>query len=387
MESTALYKPIFDTSKVGWLVPTVAIAGIGFIACQYHSTYVLASLVVIAWGLAANKKQAYCTILLYSLFSTWVVVPAIVDYLSWHPAKAVAFWLVSIIISTSPWLLLHRSDSRYIEFRIMLLLAITWTPPIGLVQFASPFVGTSLLIGGFGWLSILIGVLLCGLIIRGYHDSYYRAATIATAGLITIGLFGRAEPIPDWVDVNTRVKVGGIAHTIEGSLDALRQVKRVALNEKPRVAVLGESTGGYSVEAAKSVLRRSTDQTTILAGGRVDEKQAVFLWHKDTAEIIYHQRVRPILLENMDGNIHGNRVVDVDGLKVAPLICYEGSVPYPLVSAMRESPEAVVTMANFHWSRNDKYFERVLRAHISAWGRIFSIPTIVAVNRRGPGNV
>ena len=342
---------------------------------------------MIAWGVATSRRQAYLAILVYSLFSTWVVVPAIVDYLSWHPVKAVAFWLVSLIISTAPWLLLYRRDCWLLECRLALLLVITWTPPIGFVQFASPFVGSSLLVGGFGWVSVAGGLLITGLLIRGIHYRYCRVSSIAMVVLIGVGMLGRAEPIPGWIDVNTQVKVGGIRHTIEGSLDALRQVKQVAISKRPRVAVLGESTGGYSVAAGKSFLRDVTDKTIILAGGRVDEKQALFMWSKGSAENVYNQRVRPILLEIMDGSIHGNRTAEVDSLKIAPLICYEGSVPYPVASAMQESPEALVALANFHWSRNDKYFERVLRAHVAAWGRIFSIPTIVAVNRRGTSNV
>lgn len=380
-------KTRIDLARAGTIVRTCAIAGIGYIACQYHSTYVLAALMVIAWGIARSRKQAYFAILLYSLFSTWVVVPAIVDYLSWHPVKAVAFWLIALIMSSAPWLLLYRKDCRFLEGRLALLLAVTWIPPIGFVQFASPFVGTSLLISGFGWVSVASGVLVTGLIVRGIHRGYYRCSSLAALALITVGLFGRAESIPGWVDVNTQVKVGGISHTIEGSLDALQQVKRVALSKEPRVAVLGESTGGYSLDVGKSILRRVSEKTIVLAGGRVDEKQALFMWGRDSAENIYNQRVRPILLEHMDGTIHGNRTAEVDGLNIAPLICYEGSVPYPLASAMQHSPEAIVSLANFHWSRNDKYFERVLRAHISAWGRIFSIPTIVAVNRRGISNV
>lgn len=380
-------KQVDDLSKIIRFAPMVMMAGVGFIACQYHASYILASLVIIYWGVASSRVNAYICVLTYSVFSTWVVVPAIVDYMGWHPAKAFAFWLIALLMSTVPWLVLYRNNTRYLEIRLALLLLVTWAPPIGFVQFASPFVGSSMLLAGAGWLSITAGLVITGIFIRAIHKGYYRSVSIAITVTFAVALFGKAETIDGWVDVNTSVKVGGIAHTIEGSMDALSAARRVAFTEKPLVAVLGESTGGYSPEAGKSILRNTTINTIVLAGGRVDEKQAVFMWDKDSAVRIYDQRVRPILLEHMDGALDGNKTALVNGLSIAPMICYEGSVPYPLASAMFEKPQAIVSLANFHWSRNDVYFERVLRAHISAWGRIFGIPTIVAVNRRGNGNV
>jgi len=119
----------------------------------------------------------------------------------------------------------------------------------------------------------------------------------------------------------------------------------------------------------------------------VDEKQALFEWNYSHSKRAYHQRLRPVLLEHMNGDLDGKRIVDIDGLTVAPLICYEGAVPYPLTTALHYKPDAIVSIANFSWSRNDAYFERVLRAHVAAWGRIWSIPTLVAVNSRSKSSV
>ena len=176
-------------------------------------------------------------------------------------------------------------------------------------------------------------------------------------------------------------------HTIEGSMEALTTAKKVARRDNPSVVVLGESTGGYSVSAGEMLLGSAINHTVFVAGGRVDNRQALFVWSKDGSANVYHQRLRPVLLEHMDGDLDGNRTVVIDGLTVAPLICYEGAVPYTIATALMENPEALLSVANFSFSRNDAYFERVLRAHIGAWGQIFDIPTIVAVNTRNIRNV
>jgi len=364
------------------------VAAIGFIACQFKETYVLASLVVVAWGVIRSRWTAYGLLIVYSLASTWVVVPAIVDYLQWPPAKASLFWAVALPTTVLPWLLLHRSDTKLIEVRLAILLCLSFLPPIGFVQFASPFVGTSLLLAGEGWMSILAGVLMCGAFIRLYN-SRMKFLIVPLAGCVLLShlFLTESKQIPGWRSVDTAVKVGGLQHTIEGSLAALGEAKKVARQEKPSVVVLGESTGGYSVSASEMMLGSVLKHTVVVAGGRVDNKQALFVWSKDGSANVYHQRLRPVLLEHMDGDAHGNKTVVIDGLKVAPLICYEGAVPYTIVSALTKRPEALLSIANFSFSRNDAYFERVLRAHMGAWGQIFDIPTVIAVNSRSIRNV
>lgn len=363
------------------LLPIAVCAVVGYIACQFESSYIFSVYAVLMWGVARSRLHAYLYIVIYTGFSTWVVVPAIIDYLSWHPVHALLFWCIGMPLAMLPWALLYRRDGRYIEIRLLAVMVLTWIPPIGAAQFASPFVGTSLLVPGFGVVSIAIGLLMTGFLTRVIRARWYNCVGFIAVPVIAFNFLMSGEKIPDWIAVDTAVKVGGIVHTIEGSMDALTQVKSVARDKKPRVAVLGESTGGYSIGAGERVLRSVLGDTVILAGGRIDEKQAVFKWSNDgDSAAIYHQRLRPILLEPQDGKIDGNKTALVDGLLIAPLICYEGSVPYPIFLALLENPDAIVSMANFHWSRNDLYFSRVLRAHIGAWGRIWNVPTLVAIN-------
>jgi len=382
--TTLKSRTVFNVARV---VPVSAVSGVGFIACQFHATYALASIVVIAWALAESRKQAFFYICLYTVFSTWVVVPAIVDYLGWHPLKALAFWIAVFPVMMLPWYVLYRADEKCLELRLLLILLMTWLPPMGAVQFASPFIGTSLLIPGLQWGSLLAGIMIVGGVVRCIRHRQRSLTLLLTGIAAVLNVSGDAQKIPGWVAVDTAVNVGGFFHTIEGSAEALDKARSVALDTKARVVVLGESTGGYSVDAGRRVLGRALDQSIVLAGGRVDEKQALFEWNQADSKRVYHQRLRPVLLEPVNGDLDGKRIIEIDGLTVAPLICYEGAVPYPFTTALYYQPDAIVSIANFSWSRNDAYFERVLRAHVSAWGRIWNIPTLVAVNSRSQSNV
>jgi len=235
---------------------------------------------------------------------------------------------------------------------------------------------------GYGYLSILLGVLVVGLTIRSVimlDSKLPMAALVAVASMSLYAVKGKT--IEGWAEVNTAVNVGGYQHTIEGSADALRTVRNTVLREQPYVAVVGESTGGFSVDAGSIILGTASDMSVVIAGGRVDNQQVIFVWEKDKSYIAYRQRIKPVLFGHMDGVWFGDKTIMINGKKIAPLICYEGSIPYPLISAITDKPEAFVVVSNFYWSSNYRYFERVLRSHVSAWGRVFDIPTLVAVNR------
>ena len=365
------------------LATIVLCCGIGFISCQYYFTYPLSAVIVVLWLTAGSRRLASAYVASYSIFSSWVVVPAIVDYLDWAPAKAVGLWLIGLCIVLLPWSLLYRKDGKYAIFRTALVMACTFVPPLGVVQFASPFVGTSMLIPGLGVVSMIVGLGLIVLISEGHRSGMYNTAvtTALVFGLATLtGLFSTPKSPDGWVAVNTGVEVGGLEHTIVGSMEALTIAKKVAYDKRPDVVVLGESTGGYSVEAGLAVLGRSTEETIVIAGGRDINKQTVIKWEEGVGEIGYRQRLRPVLLGHMDSAHDGNKTMIIDGLVVAPLICYEGAVPFPMITVMPTKPDVVMGIGNFYWSRNSEYFERVFRAHVTAWARIFGTDRIVAVN-------
>ena len=90
------------------LLPIAVCAVVGYIACQFESSYIFSVYAVLMWGVARSRLHAYLYIVIYTGFSTWVVVPAIIDYLSWHPVHALLFWCIGMPLAMLPWALLYR---------------------------------------------------------------------------------------------------------------------------------------------------------------------------------------------------------------------------------------------------------------------------------------
>ena len=233
------------------VVPAV----IGFVACQWHYTYPLASIVLLFWLRATSRIEAVMVIGIYTLFSTWVVVPAIVDYLSWPFYKATVFWMMGVAVVMAPWALLYRQDQRFQLIRLCTLLVVTFVPPIGLVQFASPFVGSSLLVPGHGFVSVLLGIVIVTLVSGVMnHPKGMRVGFVVFPVLMSVSYdYVKPSKNDSWLTLDTNVEVGGLQHTVAGSFDALNQARKKALSRKPRVLVLGESTGGFSLNGGAIV--------------------------------------------------------------------------------------------------------------------------------------
>jgi apolipoprotein N-acyltransferase len=75
----------------------------------------------------------------------------------------------------------------------------------------------------------------------------------------------------------------------------------------------------------------------------------------------------------------GNPVVEVAGRRVAPLICYEQLLVWPVLQSMLYSPDVVVAIGNDWWTA-DTSILAIQRASTQAWARLFGLPLVLAFN-------
>jgi hypothetical protein len=74
-----------------------------------------------------------------------------------------------------------------------------------------------------------------------------------------------------------------------------------------------------------------------------------------------------------------NPVVEVDGVRIAPLICYEQLILSPVLQSMLYSPEVIVAVGNGWWTENTSIVA-IERASVSAWARLFGLPIVMTFN-------
>ena len=74
-----------------------------------------------------------------------------------------------------------------------------------------------------------------------------------------------------------------------------------------------------------------------------------------------------------------NPVVELAGLRVAPLICYEQLLIWPVLQSALHSPDVIVATGNGWWTEGTNIVA-IQKAAAVAWARLFGLPLVMAYN-------
>jgi hypothetical protein len=75
-----------------------------------------------------------------------------------------------------------------------------------------------------------------------------------------------------------------------------------------------------------------------------------------------------------------NPSVTVGGQRLAPLICYEQLVVWPVLESMFDNPDVIVAIGNGWWTKGTSIVEIQL-ASVQAWARLFDKSLVFSFNR------
>ena len=111
----------------------------------------------------------------------------------------------------------------------------------------------------------------------------------------------------------------------------------------------------------------------------------------DGAQVLYRERMPvPVSMWQpwlaLTGEAGGARahlfegpVVETAGLRVAPLICYEQLLIWPVLQSALSSPDVIVAISNDWWTEGTSV-AAIQRASAEAWARLFGLPLVMAFN-------
>lgn len=83
-------------------------------------------------------------------------------------------------------------------------------------------------------------------------------------------------------------------------------------------------------------------------------------------------------------HIFGEAVASVGGTKIAPLICYEQLLVWPVLQSVFHRPEAIVAVGNGWWTAGTSIIE-IQRANSEAWARLFDLHLVISFNTMNHG--
>ena len=346
------------------------------------------------WSLARTRLQATAISAAYFLAASRGLPQGVANFYSSDIWPGLLLWL----IASSAFVTIHSvlwTDRKGWQksFRYMAACGAMTVPPFGILGWAHPITAAGVLFPGWGWWGL--SALAAGLTIMA---TPYRPA--AATAMIGFWLWSAAEwtrPIlpTSWtgVDLEMAASLGR-----DASLEQQSALIELVRRQGPAaIVVLPESALGFWTPTLARLWQRALTETgtTVIAGAvLIDAKgydNVLVSISADSSAILYRERMpvpgsmwqpwRSLVGEGTGAKAHffANPVVELDGFRIAPLICYEQLIVWPVLQSMLNDPDVIVAVGNGWWTSGTSIVD-IQRTSARAWGRLFDKPVIFSFN-------
>lgn len=305
-------------------------------------------------------------------------------------------WLAAstsfVVVHTVAW---SRRPGKERVVRYMAAAVLLGLPPLGITGWAHPLTATGVLFPGWGWWGLITAA--AGLLVM--TTRHWPAATLALGGIWLWSAATWTDPsLPEgWKSIDLEYgQMLGRDRSLDHHRDMIATVRAEA-DHGSRVFVLPESTLGFWTPTVARLWQngiRDLDITVIAGAAVLDaygyDNILVAVSH-DQARILYRERMPvPVSMwqpwkswmgrgDGARAHFFANPVVKLDDVKLAPLICYEQLIVWPVLQSMLFSVDVVVAIGNGWWTRGTSIVP-IQRASAAAWTRLFDKPLIIAFN-------
>lgn len=302
-------------------------------------------------------------------------------------AAAASFVVVHAVLWTSA---IAWRPARYLAIAILMAI-----PPFGMTGWAHPITAAGVLFPGWGWFGL--AALTAGLL--GLVSRMGPAVAIALCGF---WLWSAAL----WTDPNLPGSWRGVDLVMGSSLgrdaglarqrDLIATVQDVA-NAGAGFIVLPESAIGFWTPTAERLWANALQKTdiTVVAGAAVVDAEGydnvLVAIDRQGARVLYRERM-PVpgsmwqpwraWLGNAGGaraHLFANPVVEIGSTWIAPLICYEQLIVWPVLQSMLHNPDIIVAVGNGWWTAGTSIVA-IQKASAVAWAKLFDKPLVFSFN-------
>ena len=283
-----------------------------------------------------------------------------------------------------------RRAVRYLAAAVLIGL-----PPFGITGWAHPLTAAGVLFPACGWWGLVATA--TGLAMM--TSRYWPTAAVALGGLWLWSAATWTQPVlPDgWkgIDLKQGQNLGR-----DGSLEYHRNLVatvRAATAKGTRFFVLPESVLGFWTPTVARVWQEALrgSDTTVIAGAAVIDaggyENVMVAISAEETRILYRERM-PVPVSmwqpwrawtgqggGVRAHLFANPGVELDGQRIAPLICYEQLIVWPILQSLLHSPDMIVVAGNGWWTSGTAIIA-IQQASTAAWARLFNLPLVTAFN-------
>ncbi|SSC73777.1 unnamed protein product [Ciceribacter sp. T2.26MG-112.2] len=346
------------------------------------------------WSLARTRLQATAVSAAYFLAASRGLPQGVANFYSSDIWPGLLLWLVAssafVTVHSVLWTN-HGGWQRPLRY-LAACLAMA-VPPFGILGWAHPVTAAGVLFPGWGWWGL--AATAAGLVVMTTH--YRPAAVMAMTGL---WLWSAAEwtlPIlpASWIGVDLKM---GASLGREAGLERQQALIEIAREHPPGTTiVLPESALGFWTPTVGGLWQKGLKGTevTVIAGAAVLEAggydNVLVQISAEGQEVLYRERMpvpgsmwqpwRAWIDYESGARAHffTNPAVNLGDVKVAPLICYEQFLVWPVLQSAIHRPDAIVAVGNGWWTAGTSIID-IQQASSVAWARLFDLALVISFN-------
>ncbi len=355
------------------------------VACLFPALWALAptrlvaGLVSTAYFMAASRGLPIGVSIFYAS-DIWVGLGL------WIAASLLFVMVHTVLWSSKPgW---HR------PLRYLAAWALMSVPPFGIVGWASPVTAAGVLLPGWGW----AGLVATAIGVSAMTTRAWPLAGVAISVAFTLSAFTWTDPEPPegWVGIDTTFdyQVAGEHADYAQHMATIALVRRAVENGASTVVLPESALGIWTPTTERLWIRNLADLDAVVTGGAIVINESGYdnVMVEVTgrgARILYRERMpvpvsmwRPWVYGGASAQFFGNPTGRIAGTSIAPLICYEQLIVWPILQSMLLGPDVIVATGNGWWT-GDTNIVAIQKASAKAWAALFGRPLVIAFNGSG----
>ncbi|KFL29767.1 conjugal transfer protein TraB [Devosia riboflavina] len=343
------------------------------------------------WSLAGSRASAALIAAIYFLGASRGLPEGVSIFFGSDLLLGLALWVIAslafVTVHTAFWTAQGgwHGPTRYLIANVLMSL-----PPLGIVGWANPLTAAGIIFPGWGWLGLAMAMAL--LMLATTKHRWPAVAIVGVFSLASAVLWVEPEGRPGWVGIDTSFSAGREQYADYHQQVATIGLVKAAAADGASFVVLPESALGIWTPTTEALWRESLVgmPVTMIGGGVVlqanDYENLMITVTSAGSNELYRQRMpvpismwQPWSAGGADADFFRNAVVELAGLRLAVLLCYEQLLVWPVLHSVWMQPEIMVATGNAWWTGSTNILP-IQRAASIAWARLFNLPLTMAYN-------
>ena len=367
------------------LLPIAALA-IGIISCgPQWFTMGLAILFPVLFFHARSRLCAFVTALFYFMGVSRALAMGVARYYDHGVLLGVGIWFAGNICNALIYALCWHKREGVRFFSAPLAMILTAIPPFGVFGWSNPLTAAGVIFPGSSFAGLLY--------LLGLYGALAARSRLFFRGFVLLSLWCLfTSHVPSEGNFGAvATHLGSIEGNFSKDFNRQRSLVNQARSVRAPVVVLPEGliAGGWN-EVSQRLWQRSIGNKTVVLGSTIRSEEGpmdnamVAIGVADTQVYLQRQPVplsmwRPFSSDGYLAHWFDKPILTVGGEKIAPLICYEAFLVWPVVESMLFGAKRIVAIGNYWWA-DGKEIPSIQRSVIKSWSRLFSVPATIAVN-------